>query len=45
LEIDHVDGNDRIRAKQKKATKKGIILTAAIVVAIIVASFMVYFIP
>jgi hypothetical protein len=31
--------------KQRRMTKKGIILTAAIVTGIILASFVVYFIP
>jgi len=42
LAQNHNDGNN---GKQRRFSKKGIFLTAVIVVGIILASFMVYFIP
>jgi hypothetical protein len=39
--VDKQDSN----GKHRRITKKGIILTAAIVTGIILASFVVYFIP
>ncbi|WP_162476411.1 hypothetical protein [Nitrososphaera sp. AFS] len=45
MEIDRTDRNDPSFRKQRKTTKKGIILTVAIVAGIVLASFVVYFIP
>ncbi|HZD35530.1 MAG TPA: hypothetical protein VE130_10025 [Nitrososphaeraceae archaeon] len=37
--------NDKVVGPTRRATKKGIIITAMLVAAIIGASFIVYFIP
>jgi hypothetical protein len=42
---EHSDGNTGNSGKQRRVSKKGIFLTAAIVVGIILASFLVYIIP
>ncbi|MDP9289245.1 MAG: hypothetical protein M3P08_13760 [Thermoproteota archaeon] len=42
---DHNDGITGKSGKQRRVSKKGIFLTAAIVAGIILASFLVYIIP